>query len=62
MQAFTMKPGYVDMSSENLRDYNAYWVESKSKDKHTLWNKISTQILSGYFMYMVVSPKILKLG
>lgn len=57
-----MKPGYVDMSSENLRDYNAYWVESKSKDKHTLWNKISTQILSGYFMYMVVSPKILKLG
>lgn len=35
MQAFTTKSGYLVMSSKNLRDYDAYWVELKSKDKHS---------------------------
>lgn len=26
---------YLDMSSKHLRDYDAHWVESKSKDEHS---------------------------
>lgn len=33
MQAFATKPDYLDIRSKNLRDYEAYGVESKSKDK-----------------------------
>lgn len=30
-----MKRDYLDINSKNLTDYDAYRVESKSKDKYT---------------------------
>lgn len=30
-----MKPDYLSINSKNLRDYEAYWVEPASEDKHS---------------------------